>query len=148
MNTIPALQERSHRQSAEKGFHSREAEAVGFLIDAGRTDLAEFVTSMCAGNRIALMHSELSEALEEMRNGRALNETWYSKSKVQPYSDKEPLNPDGTPRKPEGVPSEMADVVVRVMDFCGAAGIDLQAILAQKLDYNASRGKMHGGKKF
>lgn len=42
----------------------------------------------------------------------------------------------------------MADVVIRVMDFCGANNIDLQKYLIEKLDYNATRAKMHGGKKF
>lgn len=83
------------------------------------------------GDIIALIHSEASEAFEEYRNGRRVNETYY--------------NPD-RPAKPEGVPSELADIVIRVLDFCGAHGIDIGAMVNEKLAYNATRGHRHGGK--
>ncbi|MBM7788882.1 nucleoside triphosphate pyrophosphohydrolase family protein [Tenggerimyces flavus] len=83
------------------------------------------------GDIVALIHTEASEAFEEYRNGRALNETYY--------------NPD-KPTKPEGVPSELADIVIRVLDTCGANGIDIGAIVEEKLAYNATRGHRHGGK--
>ena len=118
--TIAALQERAYRQSAEKGFHDDEPTEGRALLSLN-------------AERIALIHSELSEALEELRNGKAANETYYYAS---------------YPTKPEGVPSEMADVVIRVLDFCGANNINLESMILEKLSYNASRGRMHGGKKF
>lgn len=121
--TIAALQERAYRQSAEKGFHDDEP-------TEGRALLAR------NAERIALIHSELSEALEELRNGWAANETYYPNATI------------GDNGKPEGVPSEMADVVIRVLDFCGANNINLEAMILEKLDYNASRSRMHNGKKF
>lgn len=124
ITTIAALQERAYRQSAEKGFHDDEPTEGRALLSLN-------------AERIALIHSELSEALEELRNGKAANETYY------------PFRTFGeTLVKPEGVPSEMADVVIRVLDFCGANNINLEAMILEKLDYNASRGRMHGGKKF
>lgn len=76
------------------------------------------------GEVIALMHSELSEAFEEYRNGKKINETYYEQGE-----------------KPCGIPSELADVVIRVFDFCGGNDIDLE-----KMQYNETRPYKHGKK--
>jgi len=80
------------------------------------------------GELICLMHSELSEAFEEHRAGHAVDEI-YEK--------------DG---KPEGIPVELADTVIRIADFCGLHGIDLQKAIDIKLEYNKTRSYRHGNK--
>lgn len=87
------------------------------------------------GTLIALGHSELSEALDEAR-GHGLTEVYYE------------IQEDGR-RKPCGVPSELADAVVRILDTAGEIGIDdLTPHILEKLEYNRTRGERHGGKKF
>lgn len=87
------------------------------------------------GTMIALMHSELTEALEEGRNGHAYAEVYFKD--------------DGKGRqKPEGVPIELADLLYRVFDFAGLHGIDLQRALEIKHAYNIGREMRHGGKEF
>lgn len=79
---------------------------------------------------IALMHSELSEALEESHNGHAATEMYYRE--------------DG---KPEGVPAEFADVVIRIAGTAAHHGIDLEQAILEKMSYNRTRPYRHGGKR-
>lgn len=83
------------------------------------------------GELIVLVRSELSEALEEYRNGHELTEIYYT----------------GAERKMEGIPSELADVVIRVFDMAEHYGIDIEAAILEKHEYNKSRPYRHGGKK-
>jgi len=52
----------------------------------------------------------------------------------------------GAGGKPEGLPSELADVVIRLGDFAGAMGIDLEAAVIEKQAFNRTRSHRHGGK--
>jgi len=81
------------------------------------------------GTAIALIHGELSEALEEARTGHEPDEMYYGKN-----------------GKPEGVPSELADAVIRIFDVCGYYGINLEAAITQKMAFNTTRPKLHGKK--
>lgn len=80
------------------------------------------------GELIALVHSELSEALEVFR------------ANFQP-----PLyiSDEG---KPEGVGVELADAVIRIFDMCQYLDIDIEKCIKVKHEYNKTRPYRHGNK--
>ena len=85
------------------------------------------------GELIALMHSELSEALEAVRKGTM---------------------DAHLPHRP-GVEVELADAIIRIADFAGGFGLDVGGALVEKLAYNQKRAdhkpenrREDGGKKF
>ena len=59
---------------------------------------------------------------------------------------REILRQPGTADKPEGIPAELADVILRILDMCGQYGIDISSALAEKHEYNKTRPYKHGGK--
>jgi NTP pyrophosphatase (non-canonical NTP hydrolase) len=111
----------------------------GWLYDAqGRVTAVNvrngwFDDDRTFGEMIALLHSEVSEALEEYRDHGLADVT-------------STLLVEGQVAKPLGVGSELADVLVRLLDTCERTGIDLEYEFERKLAYNATRGYKHGGK--
>jgi NTP pyrophosphatase (non-canonical NTP hydrolase) len=79
------------------------------------------------GELIALMHSELSEALEALRHGN---------------------QPDNHIPEFCGTEAELADVVIRIMDYGQARGLHNAEAIEAKMAYNLKRPYKHGGKVF
>jgi hypothetical protein len=80
------------------------------------------------GEVIALMHSELSEALESWRKD-------------------EPGQWVGDGGKPEGWATELADCLIRILDTLLENGFNPYLVTRDKMDYNKTRPYRHGGKK-
>jgi len=105
------------------------------------------------GDIIALCHSELSEALEEYRNAKSI---LYYQCEYYDTRTKCPDQYDGCQygendgcnlRKPEGIVIELADTIIRILDYCGYAGIDIEEAIRIKHEYNKTRPYKHGGKR-
>lgn len=94
---------------------------------------------------VALCHSELSEAVEEYRAGRPLvycNECEVPLGEMAAADCTECLK-RGT-AKPEGIAVELVDCIIRILDYLGHEGVDVDTILAAKHEYNLSRSYKHG----
>ena len=79
---------------------------------------------------LCLIHGEVSEALEEYRNGK-------------PILYHEGESEEG---KPEGIAVELADVILRTLDLMAALEVDIDAVITEKHNYNKGRPYRHGGK--
>jgi NTP pyrophosphatase (non-canonical NTP hydrolase) len=89
--------------------------------------LLEFTKATLDAACIALIHSELSEAIEAARAGDPPDD------KIPEYS---------------GVEAELADVIIRIMDIAAHRGWRVGDAVEAKMAMNRTRSRMHGGKKF
>jgi len=94
------------------------AEANGW--HSPRTDEYFNLRHTSTFERLALIHSEVSEALEAFRK----------------HGAQALFNMDG---KPEGLGSELADIVIRTVELARLHKIDLDGVVAEKMKYNARR---------
>ena len=142
------------RRAEANGWHQRweNLQAEGY-----REDRVDHLVA-----KTALIGNEVAEAIEELRDGHGPDEVYYTINGVRvfPVTDgsgaswtTDQRGTDngttwtGIQAKPEGYPTELADVIIRALDMAAMLNIDIDAIVWQKLAYNAPRGQMHGGKR-
>ena|SRR5688500_626006 len=110
------FQTKCYEISSAHGFH--EDDATGDDIKLERW---QFTSSLCR------VHSEVSEAQDWVQRGKSFTEIWLV---------------DG--KKPEGVPIELADAIIRIADMAATYGIDLADAINLKMEYNMTRPFKHG----
>lgn len=91
---------------------------------------AELFKEEIMSSKLMLMVSELAETLEEIRKGKDPTEVYESAG-----------------GKPEGVPIELADTIIRIFDLAERHNVDLAKAIHHKMVYNERRSYKHGGKK-
>lgn len=128
--TLNQLVENAHRTAKEKGWHDP---------DIKKTPLECHM----------LMVSEIAEASEEVRSG---NPYIYFNTPTGRVSVKDlggsvsGLQVGDVLQKPEGEAIELVDCLLRIADYFGEKGWDLEAAVKAKLNYNITRPHRHGGK--
>jgi len=107
--------------------------------------------------------SELSEALEEYRDAKPNYHAHYMGCDLGiKCTETELLGENCPPRnafaaiedgacphntgKPQGIAVELADCILRILDYCGAKNIDIETATLEKHKYNKTRPYKHGGK--
>jgi NTP pyrophosphatase (non-canonical NTP hydrolase) len=119
------------------------------LVDCsfiGATDRGFWEKNQNFGEKLMLIVSELSEALEAHRSGKRCNVKEYLKCcKLDGFNMGYIFNKTAFEKYIRGtVEEELADVMIRVADLCGHLKIDLDQIIKLKLAYNRTRPKLHG----
>lgn len=115
---IHELVEAAHLNAVTKGFWDGAVQADAALkrvFSAYNGDFASEVSEAMIAQKLALIHAEVSEALEARRKGDR-----------------------------ENFAIELADTVIRIADLAGYTGIDLEAEIKEKMAKNASRPRLHG----
>ena len=107
--TLNQLVDRAHKNSKDKGFWD-------IASDESLVNLTEILIM-----KMALVHTEVSEGVEAIRDGNLTAE-----ERIDAFGE------------------EMADVIIRVMDVCGKLDIDLEVELLKKMNKNEKRPRMHG----
>ena len=153
--SLRRLQSRIGKANALKGFHDHGSQ-VRETVERDYHDGTIQALRDHRTSRVALIITEASELIDEIRNGREFGEVYYSGGLACSSGDKcaqgckmdewEPVDVLGNPRKPEGPLSELADVVIRSLDLADEEGLDLAGMIFLKLAYNATRPHKHGKK--
>lgn len=95
----------------------------------------------------ALIHSEVSEALEEYRNGTpVIYGCCGFPGAVCEFEGTCDKGEKAGTCKPEGLAVELCDAVIRIFDYLAYMGVDIEAVLVAKHEYNKGREYRHGGK--
>lgn len=113
----------AHEQAFIESFNRFQALAYSNSVNKGFWDTPENIDT--SGNKIGLMHSELSEALEAMRHGN-------------PPDDKIP--------EFSGAEAELADCIIRIFDLAGRRKYRIAEAIVAKMAYNTTRERLHGKK--
>jgi len=127
------------QEAVKRGFRIGAIDSVlsmmqGEVVDCNKAN-GWYDKDRTFGEGVALIHSEVSEMLEAYRR-------WGIEDVTGRFS----LGDENIMPKPEGIGSEAADVLIRLLDECARQNIDLGFEYRRKMEYNQSRGYRHGNK--
>lgn len=106
-----------------------EFKGIAQMVHLNAVDKGFWEEKPSVDRQVALIHGDVSELHEQYRKGKGVLETYIDeKGKLQ------------------GIPSELADIVIRCMDWAEGYGIDLEQAILDKHKFNLTRPRLHGKK--
>ena len=111
------LVEQCHRASNAAGWWRNDKQDLRLVIQKPANDSERLLAGALVAQKLCLIHSEVSEAMEGHRKG---------------------LADDKLPHRPM-IEVELADAVIRIADLAGALGLDLGGAIAEKIAFNQKR---------
>lgn len=98
--------------------------------------------------RMALIHSEVSEAFEAFRKDKFCNLSDSQKNVLTGWVQVDDFKKSFAENIKDTFEDEIADSIIRLLDLCGKMNIDIEYHIQQKMRFNETRGFKYGGKKF
>ena len=139
MKNLNELAKEIHQNSIDKGFYQSEKDLINVLKVENYPltgNMGRGIKHAFFAQKIALIHSELSKAIEADRmdihslTTDILEDIDFSKSFKSLIKN--------------SVEDELADVIIRVLDLTSHLGIDIQKHVELKMKYNSLREYKHG----
>jgi hypothetical protein len=127
-NGLNIAAKRIHKTAIEKGWWEDELENGQTRNDA---------------ECIALMHSELSEALDALRSGEQVRKNGALSKEGILIGKRSEHIPDFL-----AIEEEYADTIIRILDHAERRGWNVADAVVAKMKYNQTRPYKHGGKRF
>ena len=123
--TIPEYITACHKNACEKGFHTQDNVDLDTALRNGDYKLFARLQKLQLMKDLALVMTEISEAVEHARKKDLLKvkQNWK-----------------------ESIEEELADTVIRIFDIAGQYNIDLEYFIKEKMEYNLGREYLHGKK--
>lgn len=151
-----------HTTAAEHGWWSDEDgqpldRNMGEMLTNVHSEVSEAWSAWVGGSDVHTYEIHFTEDMaldeEQMRAFRSLQH-WANSNVTEHSGEIDPL-PEGIMpvlvlagvAKPAGLDSELADVMIRVMDILYSRGVNIDKIVAEKMAFNDTRPYRHGGKR-
>ena len=142
-----------HLANVKKGFYEDAQEVRDVLITHGNQKLIDTFEKAIVGQRLMLIVSEAAETLEGNRKDKSFpntkdfelpNSLEHFKIDLLNDNEKDRFKEYFETFVKDTQEDEIADVLIRILDFCGAYEIDIDFHVETKLKYNSLRPHKHG----